>query len=417
VGSAESAASVVAEALAATLAGRPRPAYVEVPFDLLSQPGRPARAPGSHHPRAPDPGEVATAAGALAGAERVVVLAGSGVIQARAGEPLLRVARRLAAPVLTTFMGAGAIPDRDPLAVGLPPAEPMVEDLLRSADALLAVGTSFRGTVTMNGALEVPASVIQLDIDPVEIGKAYPALGIVGDAAASLDALDAELAGLGVDRSDRAAAVGAEIATLRRAAWDELASDPRSTGAVAFLRALRAGLPPAGVVVADMCVAGYWCGGYLPLPGPRRLFYPVGWGTLGCGLPAAVGAAAARQGPVVAVLGDAGFLYYPAELATAREQGLDLVVIVVNDEGYGMLRVGEEITYGRTFAADLLTPDFATLAAAFDVPYASAAIEDGSLEPAISAAVEAGGQRMIEVRAALYPPRSTSPRWPKRDPR
>jgi thiamine pyrophosphate-dependent acetolactate synthase large subunit-like protein len=137
----------------------------------------------------------------------------------------------------------------------------------------------------------------------------------------------------------------------------------------------------------------------------------LGWGTLGFGLPAAIGAAAARRAPVVVVVGDAGLSYYLGELATAREHDLDLTVLCVNDGGYGMLRFDEQRRFGRTFAADLMAPDLVSLAAAFDIPYTEVQLADASLSAAVGRGIEDGGVHLIELRAALYPPRTTSPRW------
>jgi acetolactate synthase-1/2/3 large subunit len=160
-----------------------------------------------------------------------------------------------------------------------------------------------------------------------------------------------------------------------------------------------------------MCVAGYWVGGYLPRDVERTLLYPLGWGTLGFGLPAAVGAAAARTAPVVAVVGDAGLCYYLGELATAREHDLNLTVLCVNDDGYGMLRFDEQRRFGRMFAADLMVPDLLSIAAAFDIPYTEVRLGDASLGAAVARGIEDGGVHLVELRAALYPPRTTSPRW------
>jgi thiamine pyrophosphate-dependent acetolactate synthase large subunit-like protein len=416
VRSASEAGRTVSRALAATRTGRSRPAYVEVPFDLLDGPGAWAPATAPPGPAAPEPARVEEAADILERADRVAIWAGGGVIAAGAWEILRAVARRLAAPVVTTFMGRGAVADDDPLSVGLPPHEPEVGRFLSSCDALLAVGTEFAATMTMNAHLQLPERIVHLDVDPEEIGKSYPALGVIGDAGVGLAALDEVLASRAVDRAGQIDTVAEDVARIRRTVWDDLSTDPSTAPAVAFLQGLRAAAPPEAVIVVDMCIAGYWCGGYLPIRVPRTLLYPVGWGTLGFGFPASIGAAFAGSGPVVAVVGDGGFMYGAGDLATIREHSLDLVVLVVNDGGYGMLRYGEVLSYGRTFAADLFTPDFGRLAAAFDIPYILATLEregDGGLRSAISRAIRAGGPHVIELRAELTPPRTTGPRWPK----
>ncbi|MDQ3751685.1 MAG: thiamine pyrophosphate-binding protein [Actinomycetota bacterium] len=444
----ERAAPAVERALAAVVSGRPRPAYVEVPHDLLGAPSgaaqqdgwrassRPPSLPGMEAAAQPpeqgsfeDPGQpsepgpppdtngpnpagLEDAAAQLESARRVTVWAGGGVVHSGAAAELVRLAERLSAPVVTTFMGSGLIPGDHPLAVGLPPHEPPVAELLASSDVVVAAGTDFDGTMTQNGALRLPGKLIHIDLDPAQIGRAYPALGLVGDAYGALTALDDALARRGVDRAEARGHVAEHLAALKASVWDGLESDDRTREAAGFVRALRRAAPAETVIVADMCIAGYWCAGYLPVPAPRRLLYPMGWGTLGFGWPAALGAAAAGAERVVAVVGDGGFMYGLGELGTACEQALDIVILVVNDGGYGMLRFDEELRYGRTFAVDLATPDFGAIAGAFGVPYSLTTAEE--LEADVRAALEAGGPHLVELRARLFPPVTTSPRWPGR---
>ncbi|HYT29595.1 MAG TPA: thiamine pyrophosphate-binding protein, partial [Actinomycetota bacterium] len=337
------AVRLVAAALRAHEGARPSPRHVEVPFDLLdedaelldgdAEPDSRTLA-GSQLPP-PGPEEYASAAAVLGAARSPVVWAGGGVVAGGAFDELARVAERLAAPVVTTYLGRTAIPASHPLAVAISPPEPAVRGLLAEADALLAVGTDFGATVTMGGRLQLPDRIVRVDIDPGELAKHGATVALRADALEALAALDGALAAAAVDRSEEVPHVAARVAALRAGVRRAIADDPRTAEAAAFLIALESALPPEAIVVCDMCVAGYWCGGYLPRERPRSLLYPLGWGTLGFGLPAAVGAAAAGVGPVLAVVGDAGFLYYPGELATAVEQGLDLVVLVVNDGGYG----------------------------------------------------------------------------------
>jgi acetolactate synthase-1/2/3 large subunit len=413
VRSSEEAPAVVAAAMTVTQTGRTRPAYVEVPFDLLDGP---AEAMGRSLEEPPGsnvlPDDIERAARALAGAARVAVWAGGGAIQPAGPGPsaLDAIARRLAAPVVTTYMGRTAIPASHPLSVGLPPHEPAVAELLASSDALLAVGTDFGATTTKGGTLRLPPVVVQVDIERDELAKHRPTHAVLGPAVTALSQMDACLAGMGVDRSADVSAVAERLGALRDRVWRGIEDDPRTAEAAAFVHALQGSLPTEAVVACDMCIAGYWVGAYLPLTRPRSLLYPLGWGTLGFGLPAAVGAAAAGVGPVLAIVGDAGFLYYVGELATARQHDLDLTLVVVNDRGYGMLRFDETQRFGRTFNTDLSTPDLEPLARAFGVPYERARI-DGTLQQVVGEAMASGGPRLIEVRATLYPPRTTSPRW------
>jgi acetolactate synthase-1/2/3 large subunit len=389
---------------------RPGPTYLEIPFDLLDADVEDRYETAFPMWARPDP-PVAEAAEVLARSNAPVVWAGGGVIASGAFEELRRVAERLAAPVVTTYMGRTAIPADHPLAVPLPPHEPGLRRLLDGADALLAVGTDFGATVTMGGTLRLPERMVRVDVDRDELQTTPAAVQLWGDGRTCLARLEEELGRTGVDRSARVPETATAVERLGEQVRRSIAEDPHTTEAAAFLDALEAALPREAVVACDMCIAGYWCGGYLRRYEPRTLLYPLGWGTLGFGLPAAVGAAAARRAPVLAVVGDAGLGYYLGELATAREHDLDLTVLCVNDRGYGMLRFDEERRFGRTFAADLFTPDLESLSAAFDVPYSEVRLTDASLASSVARAMEDGGVHVIELRAALYPPRTTSPRW------
>jgi thiamine pyrophosphate-dependent acetolactate synthase large subunit-like protein len=168
-------------------------------------------------------------------------------------------------------------------------------------------------------------------------------------------------------------------------------------------------LPADATVLADMCIAGYWVAAFHRVPGPRRLAYPMGWGTLGFAFPAALGAAV--TGRAVAVVGDGGFLFACGELATAVQDRLPLTVVLVDDGGYGMLRFDQVQAGVPTRGVDLVTPDFVALAGALGVPAEAVDGFGEGFEAALAKSLETDGPSLIAVRAALTPPPSTSPRW------
>jgi thiamine pyrophosphate-dependent acetolactate synthase large subunit-like protein len=138
--------------------------------------------------------------------------------------------------------------------------------------------------------------------------------------------------------------------------------------------------------------------------------YPVGWGTLGFGLPAAIGPAAAGH-PVIAVCGDGGLAMGLGELATLVQQRLPVTLLVVDDHGYGMLRYDQERSGDPASGVDLVTPDFLGLAAAFGLAATGVrSVQDGLAE-ALAKGVASGGPNLVHVAARLTPPRTTSPRW------
>ncbi|HEY0813270.1 MAG TPA: thiamine pyrophosphate-binding protein [Pseudonocardia sp.] len=394
----------VASALDAALATamlHPRgPVYLDVPADVLNHDAvalsRRAEAPWSEF--LPDAADLDAAAALLAGA-RVVIWAGTGAVDA---EPSLAVlAEHLGAPVVNSFGGRGVPPTAHPAAVGLPPHEPEVAELIGSADVLLAVGGDLDGMNTRNWTMPRPPLLVTIDPthpgDPPEWAPDAAVTGQLGEALRGLrDRLPA--------RSPWAPQ------SLRERVHARLAADPATAEAIALVQAVDAARTPETVLVCDMAVAGYWVGGYASAPAPRRLAYPVGWGTLGFGLPAAIGPAAAGH-PVIAVCGDGGIAMALGELATLVQERLPVTVLVVDDLGYGMLRYDQARNGDPASGVDLVTPDFLGLAAAFGLPATGVrSIRDG-LADALAKGVAANGPHLVHVNARLTPPRTTSPRW------
>ena len=168
-----------------------------------------------------------------------------------------------------------------------------------------------------------------------------------------------------------------------------------------MVRTLRSALPRETIIVSDLTVVAYWCHHLLDVFEPRTYFTSMGFGTLGFGLPAAIGAKlAVPERPVVVLAGDGGFQFTCQELGTAVQFGVPLVVIVFDDNGYGVLRPQQEGRYGRTHAADLVNPDFVALAQAFGA--SGRRVEAvGELGAAIRSALDADGPSLIEVPVSL----------------
>jgi acetolactate synthase-1/2/3 large subunit len=183
--------------------------------------------------------------------------------------------------------------------------------------------------------------------------------------------------------------------------------------ALRFLDAVARALPPDAVVLADMCIPGYWLAGFRSFARPRLLQYPLGWGTLGYAFPASIGAAlAGGRGPVVSFSGDGGFLFACGELATAAQERLPLTAVIVDDGGYGMLRHDQDRQGVPRHGVDLQTPDFAALAEAFGIRAETVDGLDDAFGEALSAHVEDPAPSVLVARAAaLPPPPTTSPQW------
>jgi acetolactate synthase-1/2/3 large subunit len=315
------------------------------------------------------------------------------------------LAVKLAAPVLSTYMARGLIAPDHPCMVPSTVHAPEIGAMWDEADVVLAVGSDFDGTNTQNWKMPAPPTLIAVNVDETEASKNYAAdVALIGDARAVLDQLlprVAERPGL-PELEHRLARIGAEVSAWVRD--DE-------PGAAALLEIVQRALPPDTVVVTDMCIPGYWLGGYWQVPLPRKLGYPLGWGTLGFGFPASLGAALAGAGPAVCLCGDGGFMYACGELATVVQERIPLTLVLVDDGGYGMLRFDQLLAGEAPFGVDLFTPDFAALAASFGLPTTRVEGFGSEFEHALRERVGSGEPHVILVRASLKPPPTTSPRW------
>jgi thiamine pyrophosphate-dependent acetolactate synthase large subunit-like protein len=399
--------AAVEEAARTAVAAPARPVYLEVPTDLLSaavdEPDPSRRRP--REPPRPDRERLERAAEMIEPSRRPLIWAGGGVIQAGAGEALARFAERLVAPVITTYAGRGALPPGHPCLVTAPPHVPEAGALWDEADVVVAVGSDLDGMTTQGWKMPRPPRLIAINVDAEDASKNYlPDLVVEADAARALPPLAELLRPRGGLESLRRR-LGELRATVREGV--------RRTDAAAaeFLETFAGALPDDAVVVCDMCIPGYWLGGFHLPSAPRRLIYPLGWGTLGCAFPQALGAALATAGPVVSVSGDGGFLYACGELATAAQERIPLTAVVVDDGGYGMLRYDQDRRGDPPVGVDLLTPDFPALAGAFGVR--SFATDDlgANFGAALRRHLALDEPSLIAARAALGPPPNVSPRW------
>ena len=315
---------------------------------------------------------------------------------------------KLAAPVLTTYLGRGLLPPEHPCAVPAPAAAREVGDMWDEADVVVAIGTDFDGTNTQNWQMPQPPALIAVNVDEADANKSYAAdVTLVGDARVVLeDLLPRAPARTGLPELERRLA---EIGTAVTA-WVEQDDEQ----AARLLEIVHRALPPEAVIVTDMCIPGYWLGGYWRVPRPRKLGYPLGWGTLGFGFPASLGAGLAGTGPTVCVVGDGGFMYACGELATVVQERIPLTIVLVEDGGYGMLRYDQVQSGEEPFGVDLVEPDFAALAASFGVPATTIEGFGPEFERDLVRSIASGEPRMLVVRARLKPPPTTSPRWYRR---
>jgi acetolactate synthase-1/2/3 large subunit len=422
VGREEDVGRSAERAVAVALEHPQEPTYLQVPTDLLSaeagsfaEPASGAASPqpasGAALPKpasgaaSPEPATLDAAAELLAGAQRPLVWAGGGALRDGAGSAVGALAERLAAPVLLTYSARGLLPPDHPWLLGLPPHVPEAGALWDEADAVVAVGSDLDGMMTQNWAMPQPPKLVAINVDAADAGKNYRAdVVIAARAATGASAL--------AERLPRRDGDPAPLRELRERAVTRLRAEHPDE--IAFLDAFAAAIPPETIVLADMCIPGYWLAGMHRVPAPRRLQYPMGWGTLGYAFPAALGAACANAGPVVSVSGDGGFLYAPGELATVAQEQLPLTAVIVDDGGYGMLRFDQRRAGTPAFGVDLEPPDFEALAHAFRIDAETVDGLGDEFGAALARHVATPRPSVLVARAAFEPPPTTSPRWYRR---
>ena len=361
--SAEDLPELIARAYAVFDSERPRPVHISVPLDVLAAPvnrdwsndvvRRPGRGPASNT-------AMEHAATKLQNAKRPMIIAGGGALHAT--QELQTISTRLAAPLFTSVAGKGLLPPDDPLNAGSSLCVEPGWNLIAEADVVLAVGTEMADTDFWRERLPLTAELLRVDIDPRKFNDFYPcAVALQGDAQQTLAGLLERLPA--TDRDANAAI--ASVAKLRDAVKNS--HGPLQSIHQGILERIAAELPDNAFISTDMTQLAYTGNYAFNSRAPRSWLHPTGYGTLGYGLPAGIGAKfGAPNRPGLVLVGDGGFLYTAQELATAVEE-LDspLVVLLWNNDALGQIRddmLGLDI---EPIGVLPRNPDFAALGRAF----------------------------------------------------
>jgi acetolactate synthase-1/2/3 large subunit len=402
------------QAFAIARAGRPGPVLVDIckdaqqartDFEWPDDPGLPSGS-GWHAPRRVD---LEAALRLIAEAERPLILAGHGVVRSGATAVLQAFAEKAEIPVALTLLGLGGFPASHPLSLGMMGmhGEAYVNSAIQRADLLLAFGMRFDDRVTGNTRTYAPhARKIHVEIDPSEIGKNVPVdVGIVGDLREVLEALLPDLP------AKRHPAWVDEISRGRadtRARDIVHQPDEGKLYAAHVIHDLWAATGGDAVVVTDVGQHQMWEAQYYPHERPRTLITSGGLGTMGFALPAAIGAKFARpDAEVWVVAGDGGFQMTQCELATLRQEQLDVKIAVVNNGYLGMVRQWQEFFYDKRYAATpMLSPDFVALAGAYGIA-GHRVTARAEVIPTVQAVRSSGQPALIDFRVekeeAVYP--------------
>jgi len=356
--------AVLARAFAVFSSQRPGPVHIEIPLDILARPAGAINlsAATPTAPPMPDVARVAEAARLIAASERPLILAGGGAVRAEA--PLQAFAERIDAPVVTTIHGRGLL-HRHPLMVPASPSLKAARQLMADADLVIAAGTEFGLTdydMYADGGFLLPRNLIRIDIDAAQLTRRPATVAIQADTAMALEAL---LTSPSIATAKQGPGE-ARAAATREAARAEL--DPAMLQRLSVLETIRDTLPGA-IVVGDSTQPVYAGNLFYDHDRPRGWFNSsMGFGTLGYGIPAAVGAAlAVPDAPVVSLSGDGGFQFTLPELGSAVEAGTPVIFVIWNNSGYreieeSMLSVGVE-----PVGVSPAPPDFCRIAEAYGI--------------------------------------------------
>ena len=388
---------VLARAFSIFNGARPGPVHIEIPIDLFNAPVTVPvswQAPTLYR-AAPDPAGLAEAARLLHAAKQPLVLLGGGCVAASAAARIL--VEKLDAPTVTTINAKGLLGCDHPLDLGANAGLPAVRELAVSADVILAIGTELGETdydVVFDGGFHLGGTLIRIDVDPEQLVRnQHTTLGLVGDAGRSLELLlDHFPDPLSRQGAERTAAALKEL---------NLVNDPAFSDFVPLYKVLADYLPEA-ILVGDSTAPVYAGNHLVSQPAPRRYFNAsTGYGTLGYGLPAALGAQLARSDlPVIALVGDGGVMFTLSELATAVEERLPVVIVLWHNDGYEEIRRYMDVNGVARLGVDIQAPDFLTLAEGFGCQSVRVETPD-ELANALVKRVS-NGPLLIEIDAAAW---------------
>ena len=297
----------------------------------------------------PGPEKVREAAQVLTAARRPVIVAGGGVTASGAQAEVVKLAEMLNIPVATSLNAKGTIPENHPLSVGVCGAYSRwcANKVVAEADLALFIGSHTGSQVTLDWRIPLPGTpVIQIDIDPSELGRSYPTrVALQGDARATVARLNDVLEPL--ERAEWVSRAQQIVREWREETEPDFRSDAQPIRPERLCQEFTDHLPDNAMLVSDTGHAGIWTGAYIDLTHPEQDFMRAA-GSLGWALPAALGAKCAiPDRPVVAFTGDGGFWYHIAELETAARYGINAVIVVNDNRSLNQCRVGDERVYAN----------------------------------------------------------------------
>lgn len=413
---------IMAHAFNVALSGRPGPVLIDLPMDLSLEridveiPELAKRRPTGQH-IVGDLGAIARAGQLLVEAERPVIYADGLAMTQEAGPEIVALAEYLGIPVATTGVGKGLIPEDHPLSVGVTGmrGNGVAHELTRTADVLLAVGTTFPEVESSSWDQQrvfviPPTKLIHVDSEPQEIGKIYPVeVGIVGHSKATLAELLRQVKQL-TPRRDWQVSPRIKEIERKMAEWNAQFDEAYASDAVPIVpdrvvKEVRDVLPQDGIVVTDVGFNKYLAHQQMSFYEPQTLVSPGPFAPMGFGAPAALGAKLARPDkPVVALVGDGGFTSTMQSLITAVEYDIPAVWVVMNNYAYGVVVPIQKARYAERMIGtefkdpqgEPYNPDFAAVAQAHGMGGARVERPE-DFKPALEEALGSGKPYVLDV--------------------
>lgn len=382
------------EAFRVMQSGRPGPASIEMCWDTMAKEWDVAIGPGNQTIEKPavDDDAVADAAKLIAGAKNIMIMCGGGA--QHASMEVRELASTLGAAATAFRMGRGVVSEDNAWGASSAAAWKLWQD----TDLLIGIGSRLEMQYMRWGSMgryfrEPPAGgpkLIRIDIDPQEMQRFRPDVGIVADSADGVRALLDAVTKTGFNAGDPERVAGA-----KRAARSEIEEIQPEIG---YLDVIRDVLPRDGYFVEELCQVGFTSYFGMPIYEPRTYVTSGFQGTLGFGFPTAIGVKAAMPNrAVVSVTGDGGFMFGMPELATAVQHRIGLVTIVFNNTSFGNVRRDQQRGFdGRLIGADLVNPDFVKLAESFGAAGSRVNTPD-ELKPVLERAIDNDEPAIIEV--------------------
>jgi acetolactate synthase-1/2/3 large subunit len=330
-------------------------------------------------------------------AKKIGIWAGGGATSVTS--EIATLSNHLSAPIFTSFAGRG-VGSTSENYLNIPIHEVEAEKLLAQCEVLLVFGSQLDGMNTKNWNIKFPKIIVLIDANPKIALRNISADVVIqsSDLSAVIDQL--------LNLDGRANWV--DVAQISVDARKRITASDKGKAGMALVDAIEKSWPSENHIVCDMAISGYWTGVYLQAERPRQIAYPVGWGTLGFGLPASLGPASAGLATLL-VCGDGGIAFGLGELATVAQERLPLTILLHDDGGYGMLRFDQKVMNHPERGVNLFNPDWKILAQAFGIDFMESNLNQ--LSEVLTKRSVSSTPGIVLITDSIYPPKSTSPRW------